>query len=431
MLFERSWFRIDECGTIEKSTRRWCRWNREGRSVMMASAPPLHSQRRTLVAVAFVAAIALIVPMFATRPAEAIEPPFNRGIDQACLAGVRTLDRFADVAPGNTHAEAISCLWAYGVAQGRFVDTEPVYEPQDTVTRQQMASFIARMLGVLTDDIYTLPQPPGEPPFEDADAISAAHVFSVNQLVEAGIVEGFDDGTYRPTERLDRAQMASFIARSLEDVTGQDIPRSPIFTDVSGTHQANIEKLATIGVTVGRDVNVYAPDEPITRAQMASFIARSMDYLVALDLLQPLAFEEGTAGLLGLTEIDAAIRDGFDRVTLTFEGDERSAGYRIRYVDQAWEQGTGDPIDVEGETIIRVILTGMALPPDLDQDLEDAVTELIGTEIALEGPAIAEVVVGTVFEGQQQIFIGTTGRQDFTVGRLDDPQRVFIDVEHP
>ncbi len=398
---------------------------------MKASTLPLHSPRRISAAVAFVAAVALIVPLIVTGPAEAIEPPFNRGIEAACVEGVRTLDRFADVTPGATHAEAISCLWAYGVAQGRFAGTEPVYNPQDTVTRQQMASFIARKLDVLTADVYSLPESPADAPFEDADAISAAHLLSVNRLVEAGIVQGFGDGTYRPTQQLNRAQMASFIVRALEEVTGQDIPRSPIFTDVSGTHQANIEKLATIGVTVGRDVNIYAPGAPVTRAQMASFIARSMDYLVALDLLQPLAFDEGAAGMLGLTEIDAAIRDDVDRVTLTFEGDERRAGFRIQYVDEARAQGTGDLIDVQGEAIIRVILTGMALPPDLDEDLEDAVIELIGSRIALNGPGIAEVVVDTVFEGQQQVFIGTTARSDFTVGRLDGPQRVFIDVEHP
>jgi len=398
---------------------------------MMTSTSPLHRPRRISAAVAFVASIALVLPLIVTGPAEAIEPPFNRGIEAACLEGARTVDRFADVASGATHAEAISCLWAYNIAQGRFVDTEPVYNPRDTVTRQQMASFIVRMLDVLTADVYELPPPSDDVPFEDADAISDAHLLSVNRLVEAGIVEGFGDGTYRPAQQLNRAQMASFIVRALEEVTGQDIPRVPVFEDISGVHQANIEKLANIGVTVGRDVNIYAPGEPVTRAQMASFIARSMDYLVALDLLQPLAFEEGEAAMLGLTELDAAIRDDFDRVTLTFEGDERSAGFRIQYVDEAREQGTGDLIDIQGEAIIRVILTGMALPPDLDEDLEDAVMELINSRIALDGPGIAEVVVGIVFEGQQQVFIGTTGRQDFTVGRLDGPQRVFIDVEHP
>lgn len=156
-----------------------------------------------------------------------------------------------------------------------------------------------------------------------------------------------------------------------------------------------------------------------------------MDYLAALDLLQPLAFEEGAAATLGLTEIDAAIWEGFDRVTFTLEGDGREAGLRMPYVDEAGAQGSGNVIEVEGEAVIRVILTGVAIPPDLDADLADAVTELIGSEIALNGPGIVEVAVDKVFEGQQQVFIGTNGRHDFTVGRADGPQRVFSDVEHP
>lgn len=386
---------------------------------------------RTSATPVLVAVTALVLSFATTAPAHGIEPPFNRGIDEACRESVREVDRFVDVAPGTTHAEAISCLLAYGVTQGQFIDSDLVYNPQGRVTRQQMASFVARMLAQLPGDVFALPEARDDAMFDDSDDISTAHIISVNQLVDSGIIEGFPDGTYRPAEPLNRAQMASFIIRSLEEVTGKDIPRSPIFEDASGTHAAHIEKLATIGVTVGRDINTYAPDEPVTRSQMASFIARSMDYLAVLGLLQPLAFEEGAGAMLGLTEVDVAIREGFDRATFTLEGDEREAGFRIQYVDEALAQGSGNLIEVEGESIIQVMLTGIAIPPDLDEDLEDVVTELIFSEIALNGPAIVEIVVGTVFEGQQQVFIGTTGRHGFTVGRASGPQRVFIDVEHP
>lgn len=49
---------------------------------------------------------------------------------------------------------------------------------------------------------------------------------------------------------------------------------------------------------------------------------------------------------------------------------------------------------------------------------------------AFGGDGIVEVEVGSVFAGRHQVFIGTTGRQPFSVDRLSDPPRVFIDVAH-
>lgn len=372
---------------------------------------------------------ALVLALVTSNPAYAQDPPFDRGIDEACREGARTADPFADVASGATHAEAASCLWAYGIAQGRFVDGENVYDPRAAVTREQMASFIARTIAIVPDDVYALPERHEQALFEDSDDISAGHLASVNQLTDAGIVEGFGDGTFQPAAALDRAEMASFIVRAVEEVTDEALERAPVFDDISGTHRANIEKLASIGVTAGKADGVYAPDDPITREQMASFLARSLDHLVAEDVLEPLGFDPGDGGArLGLVDVDLGMHDGFDRITFTLEGDDRDAGWRVEYVEEAIQQGSGNVVEVEGEAILAVDLTGMALPPDLPEDVED---DLVSPQtIGFDGDGIVEVVVGSVFEGHQQVFIGTTGRQPFTVQRLDDPQRVYIDVTH-
>ena len=70
--------------------------------------------------------------------------------------------------------------------------------------------------------------------------------------------------------------MASFLARGLAlgDAT-QDF-----FTDDDGTtHEANINKMAAAGITLGCDGSGtrYCPDDDVRRDQMASFIGRGLD----------------------------------------------------------------------------------------------------------------------------------------------------------
>nr|MCQ3807487.1 S-layer homology domain-containing protein [Acidimicrobiia bacterium] len=53
------------------------------------------------------------------------------------------------------------------------------------------------------------------------------------------------------------------------------------FTDVdaTSTHAANIDALYAAGITVGcnSDPLQYCPDDPVTRAEMATFLVRALD----------------------------------------------------------------------------------------------------------------------------------------------------------
>ncbi len=373
---------------------------------------------RPLLRTLLVAACALALAIVQVGAAGAQDLPFNRGVTDACVDQAMEADAFADVHLGQVHSESIDCLWVYGVVQGRFVDGEAIYEPGEDVDRQQMASFIVRMLLQLPERANVLPDGDEDARFGDAGSISDAHLRNVNRLHEAGIVEGYDDGTYRPDEHVDRAQMASFIARSIEEVLQDELPRAEgLFDDIAGdVHEQNIEKLATAGIVQGRDGS-YHPGEPTTRAQMASFLARAMDYLANTGVLLPMEFGQGTATTHELTQIDWGRHEAFERVTFTLEGDEGTAGWRIRYVDAAIQEGSGHQLEVEGEAIIEVVLTGTA-PPDTSIDFD----------ASFGGDAVVEVIDGGWFEGRHQLFVGTTGLHEFGASQLDDPRRVYLDV---
>ena len=102
----------------------------------------------------------------------------------------------------------------------------------------------------------------------------------IKRLFELGITTGFSDGTYRPFNTVNRAQMAAFIIRALEGEPPANLcaTGSP-FTDVDPNFPAckYIKRLFELGITTGCAQNPlrYCPQDPVNRAQMAAFLARA------------------------------------------------------------------------------------------------------------------------------------------------------------
>ncbi|HSK22730.1 MAG TPA: S-layer homology domain-containing protein, partial [Egicoccus sp.] len=113
--------------------------------------------------------------------------------------------QFGDVPADNVHALAIDALAESGVAGGYGDGT---FRPTRNVTREQMATFIARAAGLSTE-------PPAEDPFDDVPA-HTTHAGSVASVAEAGITQGCDTGEndYCPLDPVSRQQMATFLRRT-------------------------------------------------------------------------------------------------------------------------------------------------------------------------------------------------------------------------
>ena len=93
-------------------------------------------------------------------------------------------------------------------------------------------------------------------------------------LADQEITAGCETYRFCPDQPVTRAQMASFIVRATQlPPTANDY-----FDDDDGTtHEANIDALAASGVTLGCSTGRYCPDDTVTRAQMASFLVRAFD----------------------------------------------------------------------------------------------------------------------------------------------------------
>ena len=137
--------------------------------------------------------------------------------------------------------------------------------------------------------------------------------------------------------------------------------------------------------------------------------------------------EEGEFGeVVAVTDVRLASHAGFDRIVFEIEGDG-TVGWDIRYVDEATSQGSGEPVDLEGDAVLSISLQYVTLPPEVPEGIElfedDRAT---GADDGL----VVEVVNDTIFEGIQSFFAGLDAQRSFLVERFQDPQRVVIDIPH-
>ena len=116
--------------------------------------------------------------------------------------------------------------------------------------------------------------PAGEDP-GFTDIAGNEHEQAIGALAAAGITIGCEDGTmFCPNVPLTRDQMASFLARAY-GLSGGTTP----FTDIAGnTHEDNIAAIYEAGITQGCTATEYCPRDPVVRGQMASFLARSLGW---------------------------------------------------------------------------------------------------------------------------------------------------------
>ncbi len=117
----------------------------------------------------------------------------------------------------------------------------------------------------------------GEGTFVDDDA--SPHQANIEILAEAGITVGCnppDNNMFCPGDPVTRAQMATFLTRAL------DLPEASIDyfrDDESSTHESGINSLAAAEISSGcNQANTnYCPGDHVTRAQMASFLVRALN----------------------------------------------------------------------------------------------------------------------------------------------------------
>ena len=167
---------------------------------------------------------------------------------------------------GSGFADEIVWLGNRGITNGC---GDGLFCPDDTVTREQMAAFLARALHL----------PPAHDDHFDDDTGS---VFEddINRLAEARITEGCDRRMFCPRDAVTRGQMAAFLARALYLPSTSD---DHFDDDTGSVFEDDINRLAESGITEGCAEDRFCPYATVTRGQMAAFLYRARSLIPAND----------------------------------------------------------------------------------------------------------------------------------------------------
>lgn len=178
--------------------------------------------------------------------------------------------RCFQVPVGGVHSAALAALRELGVFEGLECRDGDVC-PYAAISRRDMAVWLVRVLDEADPDAS------GTTRFADVAADAWWAPFA-DRLAELGVTAGCraEPLSYCPDDMVTRAQMALFLVRAF------DLPSAGSFgfVDTSGTAaEAAIDSLAAAGVTSGCKAapRSYCPSAPVTRAQMATFLARALD----------------------------------------------------------------------------------------------------------------------------------------------------------
>lgn len=153
---------------------------------------------------------------------------------------------------------------------------QPLYCPNDSVTREQMAAFITRALGEFS---------PPTPPSQHFNDVPPANIFYnfIDRMAVLNITLGCDSApNYCPTLVVAHEQMATFIVRALHPPGPYNPPTPPSqrFTDVAPANvfYAFIDEYAARGIWRGCDDvpgAYFCPSGAVTRAQMAHILVQA------------------------------------------------------------------------------------------------------------------------------------------------------------
>lgn len=178
---------------------------------------------------------------------------------------------FTDVGPDSPHAFDIDCIVWLSIT-----DRVGTFGPTENLPRWEMAKWMTEAIGWVQWVVIDNP-----PTFTDTGGLPPDVVDAIEFIRRIDVTKGVGDNAFAPHGAVTRWQMALFLTR-LVAATGTPLPDGTDqgFGDIGGVSaeaRLAINQLAQLGITTGTGPATFSPDTAVTRQQMASFIARTIE----------------------------------------------------------------------------------------------------------------------------------------------------------
>ena len=142
-------------------------------------------------------------------------------------------------------------------------------KPQGKITRAEVATIFFRMLTDESRNAYWSQSNS----FTDV-AADAWYNNAISTMANAGILDGYEDGSFHPNGYITRAEFATIAVRFFDlSYQGEDL-----FPDIDG-HWAQdyINQAADAGIIEGYPDGTFGPQKQITRAEAVTMVNRTLD----------------------------------------------------------------------------------------------------------------------------------------------------------
>ncbi|MFJ8517054.1 S-layer homology domain-containing protein [Lysinibacillus xylanilyticus] len=213
----------------------------------------------------------------------------------------------------------------------------------------------AMVIPVATENVQAVPVT--KTTFNDVPKSHWAYE-SIKHVAEKGLVTGYDDGTYKPSAQVTRAEFATFLSR----VFDSEDRTTAKFTDV-GSHWAidAIQEGLAVGFIQASDFtnNKFEPNKPMTRGEMSRWLANG---LASANPEYAKAIEEIANSSLTLIPIPEFYKGGVNKKDLPYIGVMLATGLLSGYEDFSFKP-SGNTTRAEVATILIRFMDAMKKAP--------------------------------------------------------------------
>lgn len=140
--------------------------------------------------------------------------------------------------------------------------SDNTFKPNNNITREEVSAILARYMKG-SGGTKTM-----------KDIVGRWSELSISYLMDNGIINGYPDGTFKPTKNITRAEFAAIIDKYLDKI-GKNQGSSGVFvSDIKGNWaEQSIRNVIGSGYMSGYQDSSFKPDRSITRGEVATVVA--------------------------------------------------------------------------------------------------------------------------------------------------------------
>ena len=169
------------------------------------------------------------------------------------------------------------------------------FRPEGNITRAEAAAIFARNIAELKDESIS----GRTTSFDDVES-GMWYTSYISYLEKYDIINGYEDGTFRPDAEITRAEFVTMAERAYSLFADVEDGNENIFTDITNEHWAaeHVYTAITMDWIKGYADGTFRPDNHITRAEVVTIVNRVTEHNADEDFI-----DENISDLLNFSDV--------------------------------------------------------------------------------------------------------------------------------